>query len=90
MLEIKNKRKKVNLLNYKLIRVQVKIKARILTRLLQDKTIIKGAVQLQLDLIKNRQYKIVRIIKTKIKQYHHLQKLSQSKLNQVIYNKLKD
>lgn len=67
MLEIKNKRKKVNLLNYKLIKVQVKIKARILTRLLQDKTIIKGAVQLQLDLIKNKQYKIVRIIKTKIK-----------------------
>jgi len=67
MLEIKNKRKKVNLLNYKLIRVQVKIKARILTSFLQDKTIIKGAVQLQLDLIKNRQYKIVRIIKTKIK-----------------------
>jgi len=67
MLEIKNKRKKVNLLNYKLIRVQVKIKARILISFLQDKTIIKGAVQLQLDLIKNRQYKIVRIIKTKIK-----------------------
>jgi len=67
MLEIKNKRKKVNLLIYKLIRVQVKIKPRILTSLLQDKTIIKGAVQLQLDLIKNRQYKIVRIIKTKIK-----------------------
>jgi len=67
MLEIKNKRKKVNLLNYKLIRVQVKIKARILTSLLQDKSIIKGVVQLQLDLIKNRQYKIVRIIKTKIK-----------------------
>jgi hypothetical protein len=54
MLEIKSKRKKVNLLNYKLTKVQVKIKARILTRLLQDKTIIKGAVQLQLDLIKNK------------------------------------
>ena len=54
MLEIKSKRKKGNLLNYKLTRVKVKIKARIMTRLLQDKTIIRNAVQLQLDLIKNR------------------------------------
>ena len=52
MLEIKNKRKKGNLLNYRLIRVQIKL--RILTRLFQVKTIIRSGVQLQLDLIKNR------------------------------------
>ena len=42
MLEIKSKRKKENLLNNKLIRVQVKISAKISTRLFQGKTIIKS------------------------------------------------
>ena len=47
MLEIKSKRKKENLLNNKLIRVQVKISAKISTRLFQGKTIIKSGAQLQ-------------------------------------------
>ena len=54
MLEIKSKRKKENLLNNKLIRVQVKISARILTSLFQGKTIIKSGVQLQSDSLKNK------------------------------------
>ena len=54
MLEIKSKRKKENLLNNKLIKVQVKISAKISTRLFQGKTIIKSGAQLQSDSLKNK------------------------------------
>ena len=65
MLEIKSKRKKENLLNNKLIRVQVKISAKISTRLFQGKTIIKSGAQLQSDSLKNKLFKIIQAIKIK-------------------------